>query len=638
MQLNYLPKLRKILIVSLFMMLIMPQSTNACSTGASIVFYLQDSVFKFYRAGGGNASASVKWDFGDGQKALGLPYGQPLYHKYAQEGKYMVAMIVWDSIIWCRDTIRHEVCYYKYGSTPTFTRSGDTLKASAPLKPKAGYKWDFGDGTYGWGRFANHIYAKQGYYVPTLVLVKDSATGCEAYAPVSKEVLDFTRCGFTSEFQNSPSTGRVNPYAYPFGWQNNDMKKAGKETWRWGDGSSNVNNILFRSSQAHYFPDGGTFTVCHILEDSTGNCKDSTCVTVTLDSCDAMPKFRFINTGKSVYFINESNTNNVEWDIEGFGKSMYANPTVVFNTYGTYKVCLGAFGKDYCRREKCSNITVTNCTKLGYVSAVWDFQDCALLTTYNYDTAFDHYLWDFGDNHQSTDKAPQHSYTQKGIYSVKVIAFDTGQFKCRDSLVFQVFKDCDFCGIKDSMRLDYDSAKPYEATINNFTFNKRSSGVIHKHYWDFGDGTTSTLASPTHTYTIIGRIYLTYAATDTITNCSDTVLFSIFIDSSGNIKRRAFVLNIKYHESTNIDIDQVGALQFKLYPNPFTDRLVLSGRNTESIISVEVFNTLGQEMQSTFNIENEQCEILVQGNLVSGVYLVRVKTLSGVQWTRVLRE
>jgi len=54
-------------------------------------------------------------------------------------------------------------------------------------------------------------------------------------------------------------------------------------------------------------------------------------------------------------------------------------------------------------------------------------------------------------------------------------------------------------------------------------FKNLSTGSIYKTYvWDFGDGTTSTLTNPSHTYTNPNPVKVCLYLTDTSTNCKDT--------------------------------------------------------------------------------------------------------------------
>ncbi|HEY0110343.1 MAG TPA: PKD domain-containing protein, partial [Fibrella sp.] len=59
-------------------------------------------------------------------------------------------------------------------------------------------------------------------------------------------------------------------------------------------------------------------------------------------------------------------------------------------------------------------------------------------------------------------------------------------------------------------------------------FSNTSTGG-HLYYWDFGDGTTSTLHSPTHTFPAYQLYYVSLSVTDTITGCVSTTTHQVFL-------------------------------------------------------------------------------------------------------------
>ena len=55
-----------------------------------------------------------------------------------------------------------------------------------------------------------------------------------------------------------------------------------------------------------------------------------------------------------------------------------------------------------------------------------------------------------------------------------------------------------------------------------FTFTNTSPGISGSQ-WDFGDGTTSTLTSPTHSYTASGVFPVTLTVTSALNGCTATI-------------------------------------------------------------------------------------------------------------------
>lgn len=132
------------------------------------------------------------------------------------------------------------------------------------------------------------------------------------------------------------------------------------------------------------------------------------------------------------------------------------------------------------------------------------------------------------------------------------------------------------------------------------------SGPADSYEWNFGDGFTSDLENPVHTYTQEG----TYTVTFTVTNgnCDDTYEMTII------------VIN-------NVGIDDLNNVyEFKLYPNPNNGIVNLSLSNfKEHTATVQIFNSIGQLVFiSEMDVANNTTYQLDLNNLASGIYDVTV--------------
>jgi len=105
--------------------------------------------------------------------------------------------------------------------------------------------------------------------------------------------------------------------------------------------------------------------------------------------------------------------------------------------------------------------------------------------------------WNFGDGTTSNLQNPSHLYTELGLYDVQLIVGNANG--CYDTLL-----------LEDYINISY-STPPYTTppALNgcapfpiSFSFN---GGNNLSYLWDFGDGTTSTLASPSHVYQQAGN-------------------------------------------------------------------------------------------------------------------------------------
>ena len=123
------------------------------------------------------------------------------------------------------------------------------------------------------------------------------------------------------------------------------------------------------------------------------------------------------------------------------------------------------------------------------------------------------YLWDFGDGQTSTQANPSHVYTSTGSFTVTLTVTDNKA--AEDSKVTTAT-------ITDSTANQPPVAKangPYQTVLgSSIQFSSNGSndpdGSITQFLWDFGDGQTSTLSQPSHTYNSIGSYNVSLTVTD----------------------------------------------------------------------------------------------------------------------------
>ena len=126
------------------------------------------------------------------------------------------------------------------------------------------------------------------------------------------------------------------------------------------------------------------------------------------------------------------------------------------------------------------------------------------------------YSWDFGDGNTSTAQNPTHNYLSFGTYNVRLIVESNDQCNSKDTLI----------------KVVHVAAKP----VANFNFTNHcytqpfqfndistiAAGNITNWYWNFGDGNTSGLKDPIHTYSTAGAYTVKLVATSEFNCASDT--------------------------------------------------------------------------------------------------------------------
>lgn len=112
------------------------------------------------------------------------------------------------------------------------------------------------------------------------------------------------------------------------------------------------------------------------------------------------------------------------------------------------------------------------------------------------------FAWDLGDGTTSTQVSLVHSYTLPGPYTVVLTASNT----CGTDVHAE-----DLTVVCDAPTAAFSWTADYLAV----SFTDESTGAFALDYeWDFGDGVTSTLPSPTHTYDLPGTYTVTLEAAD----------------------------------------------------------------------------------------------------------------------------
>ena len=140
-------------------------------------------------------------------------------------------------------------------------------------------------------------------------------------------------------------------------------------------------------------------------------------------------------------------------------------------------------------------------------------------------------------------------------------------------------------------------------TIN---FSNTGSGAT-SYSWSFGDGGTSTLGSPSHTYTTAGTYIV--ILTGTLGNCSTSTAITINVGYTG-------LEEVNLEESVN------------LYPNPSNGEFNLSlNFAIEQDVEIRIFNTIGELLASrTMNNTSSSVVEFNLNNNAEGFYFVSIKT------------
>ena len=188
------------------------------------------------------------------------------------------------------------------------------------------------------------------------------------------------------------------------------------------------------------------------------------------------------------------------WDFSDFTGSTLASPTHVYTANGTYTVALTLSGPGGpTTQSKLGYVVVSDAPPVAsFVGAPTSGAAPLAVNFTNQSTGpITSHAWSFGDGASSTLASPSHTYTTPGTYTVSLTEFGSGTSDTLTRVAYIVVNEpapvAEFVGTPTS------GALPLLVS-----FTDQSTGAITSHAWSFGDGGSSTLASPTHTYTLAG--------------------------------------------------------------------------------------------------------------------------------------
>jgi len=199
------------------------------------------------------------------------------------------------------------------------------------------------------------------------------------------------------------------------------------------------------------------------------------------------------------------------------------------------------------------------------------------------------WIWDFGDGTTGNGSAVGHTYLSAGTYTVCLTASNSigADTYCEDvTLNFQAPPITDFDFTIISLLVGFE----------NLTVNDPESQL-----WDFGDGTTSTSFSTTHTFPAQG-------------------IYEVCLTSTNFLGEDTACKQVNLLPTST---DELNALSYSLHPNPAQEYLYLNFTETISPdLEIRFFNVLGKVMNPQLQKSGSQFEISVE-EFPTGLYFFK---------------
>ena len=357
---------------------------------------------------------------------------------------------------------------------PGFTYEADALRlffTDTSTVTATAWAWDFGDGTTSSLQNPVHNYALPGDYEVCLVISNscgDTVSICRQLSlscPAPETDFNY-QSSMLSIFLSDASSNAPNQWL-----------------WSFGDGNSSA-----QQNPQHTYSAPGTYEVCLTSTSPCGS--GQACRMIVIICAEPVAGFLVQRDGLTLNITDTTLNTPTQW-LWSFGDSNNSsaqNPQHTYAAPGAYVVCLLA--SSVCGNDQaCRQITVS----CDAPQAAFSFQadELALSFTDVSSNAPDNWSWDFGDGASSTQANPQHTYALPGSYQVCLQAGS-------------------ICGSTESCQtINVSCAAPQPAfTLQadelSLSFTDQTANSPGSWLWTFGDGASSTMANPQHTYAVPG--------------------------------------------------------------------------------------------------------------------------------------
>ncbi|MEI6747973.1 MAG: PKD domain-containing protein [Bacteroidota bacterium] len=479
------------------------------------------------------------WDFGDGSnQSIFFPDNPDVNHNYALTGSYLVTLLVITSE-GCTDSEQILVTVtpgpiaafaYQKGciSEPVnFTDNSAVIGNTAIT----GWSWDFGDPASGVNNSSilqnpSHTFVNAGTYNVQLII--STANSCSSTIVRSLIVRPLPPTDFLVQ-----GACLGNPVLFMPDDDVMNMNTITSWFWQFGDGVTSTS-----LNPTHVYTIAGIYNVTLSTTDTAG-CSNSISREVhinplplvnfdfTAPACqESIVQFEDLSTVQSGYIVRWI------WDF-GDGTAQTINfpdiPNVNhgYANAGSYNVTLTVKTND-----SCSNQVVKTVSILAKPTALFSHSSgCEDIAVSFSDLSegiagygISQRIWNFGDpasgmSNTSVVQNPIHIYNTTGTYTTELIVFTING--CSDTLSQDVI-------VSATPIVNFTSAPACNGSTTNFISSASVNSTTQSWIWQFGDGTTSSLADPGHVYVQSGTYSVTLTINDS-SGCTNTITHPVII-------------------------------------------------------------------------------------------------------------
>jgi len=373
------------------------------------------------------------------------------------------------------------------------------------------WTWDFGNGQTSSQQNPSVTYTAAGTY--TVTLIARNPSGANAMRKTGYiTVYPYPQANFTSNLNVACAPANVQ-------FTDNSTPGQGSITsWSWNFGDGTTSN---QQSPSHSYSQPGYYNVSLTVQNS-GGCSNTITITRALRVIDGIqPNFVFRQTSTSCSapfvgtLLNQTSgpgTLTYNWTI-GNGatpaNSTASNPGVTFPAIGTYNITLQVSSSLGCSQSIQQPVALSNGNAIINGPTTVCANSPATFSNGSAPTP-PSVEWNFGDGTGSNAPSPSKTWSAIGTYPLKLV---NKYADCADS-------------VTENIAVIGPTTPAFTATPTSackgpltVTFTDQTTPAPTKWLWNFGDGQTSNVQNPTHTYTSAGKFNVTLTVTN-IGSCS----------------------------------------------------------------------------------------------------------------------
>jgi PKD repeat protein len=466
--------------------------------------------------GGGLGPFTYTWTFGDGQAST----NQNPVHTFAAAGTYTVNLSVTDANLVRASAapLTISVLVPLSANASSGPRSGDAPFDVAFSGSAAGgaapysYAWTFGDGTTSTAQNPGHIFTAAGTYTVSLTVTDAGARTASASALTItvSPVLNLSDSASTGggdaplavNFTSTPSGGLA-PYGY---------------IWTFGDGGSATGQ-----NPSHTYTAPGTYSANLTVTDANGTTASASALSITVHGPLAATASASPLAGDAPVTVAFTGTPSggtppysYAWTFGDSTTSTSQNSSHTYTAVGTYSAILtvtDVIGA----RATASALTIT-VNPLPSATAAANRNSGNAPVSVSFTSAISggtapfSFAWVFGDGSSATSQNPSHTYTSADTYNVTLTVTDANGVAANASALTIT--------ISPALSVTDGASSNAGITPLEVSFTSTPTGGLapYSYAWTFGDGATSSLQNPSHSYANGG----VFSAALTITDANGT--------------------------------------------------------------------------------------------------------------------